>query len=152
MLRLLLLMVLVPFTGRSQTESPANHYNQYLADSLGADAYGMRMYQFVLLKTGDSTITDKEKVTVLFKGHMENISKLVADHKLIIAGPFAKNLLQYRGLFIFTTKTKEATEALLASDPAVKSGLLKTEIYGWYGSAALPMYLPFHTQIEKSKH
>lgn len=152
MLRLLFFLILIPFTGNAQTDSPGDHYNKSLADSLGADEYGMRMYQFVLLKTGDSTITDKEKVTALFKGHMENIGKLVTGHKLIVAGPFAKNLQQYRGLFIFTTKTKEETEALLASDPAVKAGLLKAEIYGWYGSAALPMYLPFHQQVEKNKH
>jgi len=152
MLRLLLLLVLVPFAGNAQTESPDDNYNQSLADSLGADQYGMRMYQFVILKTGDSAITDKDKVATIFKGHMENISKLVAANKLIVAGPFAKNPQQYRGLFIFTTKTKEATEALLASDPAVKSGLLKAEIYGWYGSAALPMYLPVHKQIEKTNH
>ncbi|WP_300603096.1 YciI family protein [Niabella sp.] len=152
MLRLFLVLMLIPMAGSAQTESPGNTYNKSLADSLGADEYGMRMYQFVILKTGDSTITDKEKVAALFKGHMENIGKLVAAKQLIIAGPFAKNPQQYRGLYVFTTKTKEATEALLATDPAVKSGLLKAEIYGWYGSAALPLYLPFHQQVEKSKH
>ncbi|MBZ4188575.1 hypothetical protein [Niabella beijingensis] len=132
-------------------QTPEAGYSKALADSLGADAYGMRMYQFVLLKTGDSTITDKDKVAALFKGHMENIGKLVAAHKLILAGPFAKNPEQYRGLFIFTTKTKEETRTLLEGDPAIKSGLLKADIYDWYGSAALPMYVPFHNRIEKNK-
>ncbi|WP_018629657.1 YciI family protein [Niabella aurantiaca] len=152
MLRLLFFLAMLPLAGSAQTGSQDTSYRKSLADSLGADAYGMRAYQFVLLKTGDSLITDKEKLSALFKGHMENIDKLVTANKLIIAGPFAKNPEQYRGLFIFTTQNKEETLALLEADPAIKAGLLKASIYSWYGSAALPMYLPFHKQVQKNKH
>jgi hypothetical protein len=27
---------------------------------------------------------------------------------------------------------------------------LESELYGWYGSAALPMYLPFVEKVEKT--
>ncbi|RYY60611.1 MAG: hypothetical protein EOO05_09310 [Chitinophagaceae bacterium] len=40
---------------------------------------------------------------------------------------------------------------MLAMDPAIAANLFDVEIYPWYGSAALPMYLPFHKKIEKKK-
>lgn len=147
-----LLLILVLFiAGNLFGQNTNPFYNKQLADSLGADEYGMRMYQFVILKTGDSVITNKEKVNQLFRGHMENIGRLAKANKLIIAGPFGKNDYQYRGLYIFTTKTKTETEALLETDPAIKAGLLKAVIFDWYGSAALPLYLPVHDAIEKNK-
>jgi hypothetical protein len=39
----------------------------------------------------------------------------------------------------------------LESDPAVKENLLAAEIYKWYGSAALPQYLPDSDKIWKVK-
>lgn len=46
---------------------------------------------------------------------MENITKLANSEKLVVAGPFKKN-----------------------------DKVHKAEILEWCGSAALPMYLPFH--------
>ncbi len=126
-------------------------YNKALADSLGADQYGMKMYQLVILKTGTNSLTDKEKIGELFRGHMSNMEKLVKENKLVVAGPFGKNDKQYRGIFIFSVKTKEEAEALLQTDPAVQSRLLDAEIYPWYGSAALPKYLDYHSQIAVEK-
>ena len=126
-------------------------YNKALADSLGADQYGMKMYQLVILKTGSNQLADKEKISELFRGHMSNMEKLVKDGKLTVAGPFGKNDKQYRGIFILSVKTKEEAEALLQTDPAVQSKMLEAEIYPWYGSAALPKYLEYHSQIVVEK-
>ncbi|WP_241773426.1 YciI family protein [Chryseobacterium sp. Leaf394] len=87
-------------------------YNQKLADSLGADQYGMKSYVIVMLTTGTAKIDDKEKKANLMKGHMENIGKLAKEGKVIIAGPFSeKNQRDYRGMFIFNTKSKEEAES-----------------------------------------
>ncbi|MGN6508124.1 MAG: YciI family protein [Chitinophaga sp.] len=126
-------------------------YNKALADSLGADQYGMKMYQLVILKTGSNQLTDKEKISELFRGHMSNMERMVKDGKLAVAGPFGKNDKQYRGIFILSVKTKEEAEALLQTDPAVQSKMLEAEIYPWYGSAALPKYLEYHSQIVVEK-
>lgn len=134
----------------AQNENP--NYDKELAASLGADDYGMRGYYFVILKTGTNTIDDQEKVNAIFRGHMDNIGRMVKDGKLIIAGPLGKNDNQYRGLYIFTVPTKEEVEALLETDPAITEKLLAAEIYEWYGSAALPAYLDVHQKIEKMKH
>lgn len=144
-----LLCLLSLYVKAQQARPP---YNKALADSLGADEYGMKMYYLVLLKTGPEQVTDKEKVKQLFAGHMENIGRLAQAGKLIVAGPMGKNDKQYRGIFILAVKTKKEAEDLLTTDPAVKSGLLAVELYDWYGSAALPVYRDVHQQIEKTKH
>lgn len=129
-----------------------SQYDKSLADSLGADKYGMKSYVLVILKTGTNNTTDKEKLQDLFKGHMENINRLADAGKLVIAGPFGKNALSYRGIFILNVKTAEEAKVLLATDPAIKEKVLDVEILEWYGSAALPVYLKVHKRIEKEGH
>ncbi len=126
-------------------------YDSELADSLGADAYGMRMYQLVILKTGTEVIEDKELVQKLFRGHLDNIGRLAEEGKLVVAGPLGKNELEYRGIFIFKLDNKEEIQELLKTDPAIEAGIFDVEILDWYGSSALPMYLPYHKQIEKEQ-
>lgn len=135
------------FGSKAQSGNPA--YNKALADSLGADDYGMKQYILVILKTGSNTSTDKEAISKAFQGHMKNMATLAEQGKLIVAGPISKNDKSYRGIFILTAKTKEEATAILATDPAVKAEFLAAELYEWYGSAALPMYMPAHSKIEK---
>lgn len=142
------LLCMVSFCGFAQM--PKATYNKQLADSLGADQYGMKAYVFVILKTGSATISEKSVVDSLFKGHMDNMSRLVAGGKLIVAGPFKKNDQAFRGLFILNVSTLDEAKLLLATDPAIKANLLEADLLQWYGSAALPMYLPFHSQVQKS--
>ncbi|WP_228455295.1 YciI family protein [Chryseobacterium sp. Tr-659] len=125
-------------------------YNQKLADSLGADKYGMKPYTMVMLTTGSAKIDDKTKMGELMKGHMTNIGKLADEGKIIVAGPFLeKNKENYRGMFIFNTKSKEEAEQWVKTDPAVQAGVFSYEIFSWYGSAALPLYLKHHEEITK---
>ncbi len=125
-------------------------YDEALAKKLGADAYGMKSFFFVVLKTGLNTTTDQTLIKESFQGHMANINRLVAEDKLIVAGPFGKNNDHYRGLFIFqNVKTEAELRELLLTDPAIKNELLSFSIYPWYGSAALPMYLPYSKKITK---
>lgn len=134
---------------RAQNSNPT--YDKKLADSLGSDEYGMKMYTLVILKTGSNNTTDQPLIDSLFNGHMQNIGRLAKEGKLVVAGPLQKNDKNYRGIFILNVKTTEEAKSLLETDPAVKSKLLDAEIYGWYGSAALPLYLPFHEKVQKSK-
>ena len=151
MYKLILLAFLVLSVGEviAQTDNPM--YDKPLADSLGGDDYGMKMYTFVILKTGDTKIEDKVVVDSLFRGHMDNINKLAENGKLVVAGPMKKNERSYRGIFILNVKTNEEATQLLKGDPAISSGMLAVELYQWYGSAALPMYLGYHEKVEKKK-
>jgi uncharacterized protein YciI len=68
-----------------------------LADKLGGDDYGMKRYFLIILKTGANTSASQQLVSDSFKGHMENINRLVAEGKLIVAGPLAENDSQLQG-------------------------------------------------------
>lgn len=128
------------------------NYDKSLAEKLGADDYGMKSYFLVILKTGPNTSTDKNLITESFKGHMDNIHRLVEEGKLIVAGPLKKNENNYRGIFILNAvNSVEEAKTLLQTDLAIKNGLLDYEIYTWYGSAALKEYLPAAEKITKIK-
>lgn len=128
------------------------NYDKTLAEKLGGDDYGMKNYFLVILKTGTNTTADKELIAESFRGHMNNINRLVEEGKLVVAGPLGKNENNYRGIFILNNiKSIEEAKEVLQTDLAVKNGLLDYEIFTWYGSAALPEYLPFSDKIWKSK-
>lgn len=147
-LSLTFLIGILSFAQQKKTEKPK--FNQELATSLGADKYGMKAYTIVMLTTGSAKIEDKAKMGELIKGHMTNIGKLADEGKIIVAGPFLeKNKENYRGMFIFNTKSKEEAESWVKTDPAVAAGIFSYEIFPWYGSAALPLYLKHHDEISK---
>lgn len=127
-------------------------FDPHLAQKFNADAYGMSSYYLVLLKSGKNKTTDKDSIQTAFRGHMQNINRLVEEGLLLVAGPFGKNDLKYRGLFIFTKlPDKESLHEVLSSDPAIKEGFLDYEILDWYGSAALPAYLPYSHKVWQKK-
>jgi uncharacterized protein YciI len=148
---LLLFTIFLSFTSSyAQNDNPK--YDASLAQQLGADEYGMKNYVFVLLKTGTNTTKDKQFIADCFAGHMANIAKLANVKKLIVAGPMGKNEANLRGIFILNVATIEEANKLLETDPAIKANLLSAEVFPWYGSAALPEYLPFHEKVSKKNH
>lgn len=153
----LTLLVITNLTfGQSNTEKDTlisnPNYDKTLAEKLGGDDYGMKSYFLVILKTGTNTTTDKELIAESFRGHMDNINRLVEVGKLVVAGPLGKNENNYRGIFILNNiKSMEEAKELLQTDLAIKNGLLDYEIFTWYGSAALLEYLPFSEKITKTK-
>ncbi|WP_313000672.1 YciI family protein [Chryseobacterium gleum] len=152
--RILLLagLLLSAFSFAQETKAEKPKYNQELATSLGADKYGMKPYTIVMLTSGTTKIEDKAKMGELMKGHMSNIGKLANEGKIVVAGPFLeKNKENYRGMFIFNTRSKEEAEQWVKTDPAIQAGVFSYEIFPWYGSAALPLYLKHHDEIAKEK-
>jgi uncharacterized protein YciI len=128
------------------------NYEKTLAKKLGGDDYGMKSYFLVILKTGTNTTTDKERIAESFRGHMDNINRLAKEGKLVVAGPLGENENKYRGIFILNNlKSLEEAKELLQTYLAIKNRLLDYEIFTWYGSAALPEYLPFTDKIWRSK-
>jgi len=141
-------------TGKNVENNTSNpNYDAALATQSGADEYGMKPYVFVILKTGSNpSVNDKSEISEHFRGHLDNINRLVAEEKMVIAGPMGKNDKNYRGIFILSNvKDLEEARELLQTDPAIKAGLLDVELYDWYGSAALPEYLPYSDKVWKSK-
>lgn len=143
------LFVFVVMVSTAQNAKPV--YDKDLAGKLGADEYGMKNYMFVILKTGprDSLVKDKKLRDSLFAGHMANIGQLAKEGKLVMAGPFGKNDKSFRGLFILNVKTIEEAKELLQTDPTIKEQVFETELYPWYGSAAISEHLKVHEKISK---
>lgn len=133
--------------------SVTSYNNKALSQKPGADEFEMKPYILVLLSTGNSKEKDPEIVSTLFKGHVKNINRLVSDKKMVVAGPFGKNTDALRGIFILqNVQTLEEARTLMQTDPAIKAGLLKANVYNWYGSAALPLYLESTGKSIKKQH
>ncbi len=134
----------LPFIGLAQAPS----YDSTLAKKLHADDYGMKMYVFVMLKTGSNTSTDKAAQNKAFEGHMNNIKKMADNGQLAVAGPF-ENGGNHRGIFILNVSTFEEAKKLLENDTAIKEKYLEPEMIQWYGSASLMETPAIHKKIQK---
>ncbi|WP_293916139.1 MULTISPECIES: DUF6265 family protein [unclassified Sphingobacterium] len=135
-------------TLEQDTATSNKNYDAILAKKLGGDDFGMKKYILVVLKTGTNNTTDKIFINESFRGHLQNINRLVEQGKLIVAGPLGKNTSNYRGIFILNNiNSLDEAKEILQTDPAVKAGLLDIELFNWYGSAALPEYLPASDKI-----
>lgn len=147
-LSLTILMLATLLAGAQETKP---EYDSTLAIKLGADERGMKTYVLVILRTGPAKIEDKELRDSLFSGHFSNMDKLAEEGKLVAAGPFNANDKEYRGLFIFNVGTVEEAEELVKGDPTVTNGIFVTEMYRWYGSAALQMLNDIHPKLQKHR-
>lgn len=138
----------ISFSSFAQKSNP--NYDEALAKELKGDDYGMKSFFFVILKTGSNTSTDIKMINEKFRGHLDNINRLVKEEKLVVAGPMGKNEKNYCGIFIFQNiESKEELEKILQTDLAIEVKLLDIEIYNWYGSVALPIYLEASDKIWK---
>ena len=123
-------------------------YDAALADSVGADEYGMRGYVLVVLKTGPTPMPKGEKRDAMFKGHFANMERLAAEGKLAYAGPL-DGVDGWRGLFILSVDDIEEAKRLVATDPVVINGEMVAEYHKHYGSAALMRVNDLHRKIAK---
>lgn len=124
-------------------------FDEELAKKLGADDYGMKKYVIAFLYRGDKVSEYSEEERAQFqRGHMDNITRLAEEGKMVLAGPFFGNE-DLRGLFFFNVESIEEAKALTESDPSIQAGVLKMELKEWYGSAALPLLLELHSKIAK---
>ena len=112
----------------------------------GADDYGMRSYVLAHLKTGPNRSASPEEARALQAAHMENIERMAAEGKLVLAGPFLDGGA-LRGLYVFDTPSVDSARAWTASDPAVAAGVFDMELHPWYASAALLAVNELHEQL-----
>ena len=146
---LLCIGIMLSISISAQESNP--NFDEKLAAELGADDYGMKSYVLVLLKTGKNKSKDQSLINESFAGHFSNMNELAKQGKLVVAGPMGKNLRNYRGIFIFNVSTFEEAAECLKGDLAVQNDFLQAELYHWYGSAALPVYLEAEDKIWKKK-
>ena len=124
-------------------------FDKELAEKLGADEYGMRMYVMAFLKEGPNRDQDSTAKANLQRQHLNNIVRLAEEGRLSIAGPFAADGNPVRGIYIFNVETIEEARELTETDPAIIAGSLVMELRLWYGSAALQLVNEQHPKIAK---
>jgi uncharacterized protein YciI len=123
-------------------------YDPALARAVGADESGMRAYVLVVLKTGPKKVPAGPERDAMFKGHFANMSRLSAEGKLALAGPF-DGVDGWRGLFILAVADIEEARQITATDPVIASGEMVAEFHKYYGSAALMLVSRDHDRVTK---
>lgn len=91
----------------------------------------MQNYVMAFLKSGPKRDMPKAEADKIQAAHLNYISEMAKNGKLIIAGPF-DGKGDVRGIFIFNCSEDEA-KTLTMNDPAVKAGRLIMELHNWYG-------------------
>ena len=124
-------------------------YDSLAAVKYGADDYGMKKYVMAFLKKGPNRDLDSLKAQELQTAHLENITKMAEEGKLVLAGPFFGEG-ELRGIYIFNVPTIAEAQALTNTDPAIQAGSLEMELLEWYGSAAVMAINDIHTTLMKT--
>lgn len=137
-----------PATAQTAPSAPIAQYDAELAKSLGADERGMRSYVMVILKTGPHKVPKGPTRDAMFKGHFANITRLAAEKKLALAGPF-EGTDGWRGVFVFATPDIETAKQYVATDPVIMQGEMVAEYHKFYGSAGMMMLNEIHNKIQK---
>ncbi len=147
---LCILGFLFPTLALAQTPaaSPAPVYDAELAKKLGGTDNAMKRYVLVILKTGPNKMADADERKKMFQGHMDNIGRLAAEQKLVVAGPL-DGVDGWRGMFIMNTADIETAKQWTATDPVIIKGEMVAEYHALFASAALMAVTDIHHRITK---
>lgn len=90
-----------------------------------------RSYIFSYLVLDEPEKLSQEEMGEAMQGHFANMGDMADAGDLLIAGPLADPRIDetYRGIFVFSTGNIEKGKSLFASDPSVKAGVFKPELY-----------------------
>jgi uncharacterized protein YciI len=135
-------------TAAASSGEPA--FDGALAQSLGADEYGMRPYVLVILKSGPTPVPAGPERDAMFKGHFANIGRLSAEGTLALAGPL-DGVDGWRGMYVFAVKGIDEAQRLVATDPVIQRGEMVAEFHAYYGSAALMLVRKAHPTLARKK-
>jgi len=94
--------------------------------------FQMKQYFMVFLTAGPNRAQDSVTRAKLQEGHLNNITRLFNEKKIVLAGPFLDKGT-YLGIFIFDVATENEVKELLKTDPAIEAGRLGYVIHPWYG-------------------
>ena len=125
---LCLLPVIISFVAIASSRS-ANSIAATIVDT--TPTYEMKQYWLVLLFSGSQRSQDTATAAKIQKAHINNIERLAAEGKIIMAGPMGDkgNL---RGIFIMDGKDSTEIAGHIKVDSAVVTGRLRFEIHPWW--------------------
>lgn len=106
--------------------------------------YEMTTYYVGLLRKGPAWVAgDTAESRKIQAGHLAHIGKMADAGKLVVAGPFAANAQEVRGMLIFHKMSSiDEVKALVADDPAVKAGRLVLEVFQWMAAKGIKIDPP----------
>ena len=107
-------------------------FNTLKAQSNIEEGYQIKQYFMVFLTAGPNRTQDSVTAAKIQEGHLNNITRLFNEKKLVLAGPFLDEGI-YKGIFIFDVPTETDVKQLLQTDLAIKAGRHGYEIHPWYG-------------------
>jgi uncharacterized protein YciI len=122
------MVAIISFAAIAQTNSSANTLKTNLDST---PVYEMKRYWLVLLFSGSQRSQDTATSARIQKAHINNIERLAAEGKMIMAGPMGDkgNL---RGIFIMDGKDSTEIAGHINSDSAIITGRLRFEIHPWW--------------------
>jgi uncharacterized protein YciI len=91
-----------------------------------------RGYAIALLRSGAEGGAEPEDLAALQAAHLRHLFGLKASGDVLLAGPLPDHP-EIRGLMIFATSDRDVVERLLAADPLVERGLLRPEVFTFFG-------------------
>jgi len=87
-------------------------------------------FQMAIMRKGPKWDATREaERNAILKQHFANVVALLDSGKAVIAGPFGDDL---GGIFILRAASAAEAKTWIDADPAVKAGLLMSEIHPWY--------------------
>ena len=113
------------------------------ADKEEVDVPDMKQYYVGLIYRGQGGDTEatEDEIMEIQRQHLANIDRLHKQGKMVMAGPFGDGG-DLRGLFFYDVETLEEAEELVQTDPAVRAGRLRVELYPWWEPTALETLVP----------
>ena len=125
---LFLLAVIVSFGAVAPNDAATNTIKT-IVDS--TPVYDMKQYWLVLLYRGGTRSQDSITAAKIQQAHINNIERLAADGKIIMAGPMGGKG-DLRGIFIMDGKDSTEIASHIKVDSAVVTGRLRFEIHPWW--------------------
>jgi len=103
------------------------------AEHISNDTPRMKQYWLVMLLKGNNRTHDKETAQRIQAKHIENIDRLAAEGKIVMAGPMGYTYdADLRGLFIMDAKDSATAASYVKTDSAVITGRLRFEVHPWW--------------------
>ncbi|NJN26244.1 MAG: hypothetical protein HC819_09830 [Cyclobacteriaceae bacterium] len=100
----------------------------------GDTTYIMKKYYMVLLLANpDKERLDSAMVAQIQQAHLDNISRLAKEGKIVMAGPMGDNG-NLRGIFVMDCRSQAEADSLVQTDPAISQKRLMAEIHPWWAA------------------
>lgn len=111
----------------------AKNHSAINAEHIANDTPRMKQYWLVMLLKGNNRTHDKETAQRIQAKHIENIDRLAAEGKIVMAGPMGYTYdADLRGLFIMDAKDSATAASYVKTDSAVITGRLRFEVHPWW--------------------